>query len=78
MTNIHGEAGSAEKAPATVPLIPIPIGEDLKLVGDYEFRAPRHGDLVSCPYCDEGADCDHCGGKGVLFASEVFDRAEAV
>ena len=39
----------------------------------YTFRAPRYGDLVSCPYCDADTfTCDHCGGERRLFASEVF------
>lgn len=42
---------------------------------DYYFRAPRHGDLIACPYCD-GGDCDHCGGERRLFASEIFSRSD--
>jgi len=41
--------------------------------GGWTFRAPRHGDLVVCPYC--GPDtftCDHCGGERRLYANEVF------
>lgn len=40
----------------------------------YVFRAPRYGDLVSCPYCDAESQhhCDWCGGEGHLFASEVI------
>jgi hypothetical protein len=46
---------------------------------DYAFRAPRYGDLVGCPYCDPDSlsVCDHCGGEGVMFASEVFERCES-
>lgn len=42
--------------------------------GGWTFRAPRHGDLVRCPYCDPDSFrvCDHCGGEGSLFTSEVF------
>lgn len=41
---------------------------------DYSFRAPRHGDLVVCPYCDPSTfSCDHCGGERRLYASEVFN-----
>jgi hypothetical protein len=37
------------------------------------FRAPRHGDLVVCPYCDADTfTCDHCGGERRLYANEVF------
>ena len=40
---------------------------------DFTFRAPRHGDLVVCPYCDADTfTCDHCGGERRLYASEVF------
>lgn len=40
---------------------------------DYSFRAPRHGDLVVCPYCDADTfNCDHCGGERRLYANEVF------
>lgn len=40
----------------------------------YTFRAPRFGDLVSCPYCDAETftRCDWCGDEGFIFASEVF------
>lgn len=40
---------------------------------EYLFRAPRHGQLVICPYCDADTfNCDHCGGERRLFADEVF------
>jgi hypothetical protein len=39
----------------------------------FQFRAPRHGDLVVCPYCGPDIfNCDQCGGERRLFASEVF------
>lgn len=39
----------------------------------YFFSAPRHGDLVACPYCDANTfSCDHCGGERRLYANEVF------
>jgi hypothetical protein len=44
----------------------------------YPFAAPRYGDLVGCPYCELGRDCDHCDGEGILFASEVFTRCESL
>lgn len=47
---------------------PRPVAADV-----YTFRAPRHGDLVVCPYC--GPDtftCDHCGSERRLYANEVF------
>ena len=39
----------------------------------WTFRAPRHGDLVACPYCANRltACCDYCGDEGVLFASDL-------
>lgn len=39
----------------------------------YTFRAPRHGDLVACPYCANRltACCDYCGDEGRLFASDI-------
>lgn len=41
--------------------------------GGWTFRAPRHGDLVVCPYCDPDIfNCDHCGGERRLYVSEVF------
>lgn len=40
---------------------------------EYAFRAPRHGDLVVCPYCDADTfNCDHCGGERRLYGDEVF------
>lgn len=40
---------------------------------EWTFRAPRNGDLVICPYCDDDTQsCDHCGGEGVIYASEFF------
>lgn len=40
---------------------------------EFAFRAPRHGDLVVCPYCGPDIfNCDQCGGERRLFASEVF------
>ena len=45
---------------------------------DYYFRAPRHGDLVVCPYCDADTfDCDHCGGERRLYADEVFPPCDS-
>ena len=44
----------------------------------YTFTAPRCGDLVGCPYCEPGRDCDHCDGEGILSASEVFERCESL
>jgi hypothetical protein len=38
----------------------------------FQFRAPRHGDLVVCPYCPRRSTrCDYCGGEGSLFASDL-------
>lgn len=39
----------------------------------WTFRAPRHGDLVGCPYCANRltACCDYCGDEGQLFASDI-------
>jgi len=61
----HGRAGSA-------PNKPLPEAEA------YTFRAPRFGDLVVCPYCDDDlmARCDHCGDEGVIFADEFFQGTE--
>lgn len=39
---------------------------------EFAFRAPRHGDLVVCPYCpSRSSRCDYCGGEGSLFASDL-------
>lgn len=40
----------------------------------WTFRAPRHSDLVTCPYCgDDNLDrCDWCGDEGEIFADEFF------
>ncbi|MBB4799698.1 hypothetical protein HNP32_003458 [Brevundimonas bullata] len=39
----------------------------------WTFRAPRHGDLVACPYCVNRLThcCDYCGDEGVLFAMDT-------
>ena len=39
----------------------------------WTFSAPRHGDLVACPYCANRltACCDYCGDEGVLFAMDT-------
>lgn len=45
---------------------------------EYHFRAPRHGDLVVCPYCDADTfDCDHCGDERRLYADEVFPPCDS-
>lgn len=42
-------------------------------VESYTFRAPRHGDLIACPYCANRLTkcCDYCGDEGQLFACDV-------
>lgn len=39
----------------------------------WTFSAPRHGDLVACPYCVNRLTrcCDYCGDEGVLFAMDT-------
>lgn len=65
MTDFHAATGGGASAP-------LPGASD-----QYPFRAPRHGDLVACPYCDaDNTDhrfiaCAYCGDEGVIFASEV-------
>lgn len=42
----------------------------------WTFRAPRHSDLIACPYCDDTMDgCDWCGGEGVMF-SDTFEDGD--
>ena len=55
---------SAAKAPARANN---PAGDG------WTFRAPRHGDLVACPYCVNLLTrcCDYCGDEGVLFAMDT-------
>lgn len=55
---------SAAKAPTALNK---PVGEG------WTFSAPRHGDLVCCPYCANRltACCDYCGDDGVLFAMDT-------
>lgn len=39
----------------------------------WPMTAPRYGDIVACPYCDNDTkNCDHCDGTGVIYASEFF------
>ena len=44
----------------------------------WTFRAPRHGDLVACPYCANrlSACCDYCGDEGVLFAMDLPENTQ--
>lgn len=61
---IHGRTGGGANNP--------PSGAGV----DYTFRAPRHSDLVTCPYCggDSLDRCDWCGDEGTIFADEFFDE----
>ena len=61
---------STAKAPTTAKN---GVGE-----GGWTFRAPRHGDLLSCPYCDPANRpvCDHCGGEGSIYASDFFGGSD--
>lgn len=45
----------------------------------YTYRAPRFGDLVSCPYCDADTftRCDFCGDEGVIYADDVIGGSDA-
>lgn len=44
----------------------------------WTFRAPRHGDLVACPYCVNRPThcCDYCGDDGVLFAMDTPENTQ--
>jgi hypothetical protein len=60
--------------PATLPsTAKAPVRANNPAGDGWTFRAPRHGDLVACPYCANRLTrcCDFCGDEGVLFAIDL-------